>query len=265
MRLVCPSCAAIYDVDDIAIPASGRRVRCSACDAAWRVSGDGATLVQSQAGLAGVGARAAQYFAAAAAQRGETPAEAPEAEAEPAEEVVEAPAEAEAAAAFDAQAEDEPLVEAPIETPAGMDAEATVETIFTPETVATEASASAPAETVETRDAAPEVQTPPAAPPEPMTTAITWETSASDETAVDSVIAETAAPAVETPTGPQSKAEAPAAAVAPQPAAPAAEKPASRSRASRSCRPTTTMSLTARRRPCSAAPPGSCSASRSWC
>jgi len=41
MRLTCPSCAAIYEVDDNAIPASGRRVRCSACNEAWRVSGDG--------------------------------------------------------------------------------------------------------------------------------------------------------------------------------------------------------------------------------
>lgn len=44
MRLTCPSCDAIYEVDEIAIPASGRRVRCSACGAAWRVSGDGAAV-----------------------------------------------------------------------------------------------------------------------------------------------------------------------------------------------------------------------------
>ncbi len=44
MRLNCPNCAAIYEVDDSAVPASGRRVRCAACDTGWRVSGDGATV-----------------------------------------------------------------------------------------------------------------------------------------------------------------------------------------------------------------------------
>lgn len=44
MRLDCPNCAAIYEVDDAAVPASGRRVRCAACNTGWRVSGDGATV-----------------------------------------------------------------------------------------------------------------------------------------------------------------------------------------------------------------------------
>lgn len=62
MRLTCPSCAAIYEVEDIAIPASGRRVRCSACDAGWRVAGDGAAVVRSQAKLAAIAARASVAF-----------------------------------------------------------------------------------------------------------------------------------------------------------------------------------------------------------
>jgi predicted Zn finger-like uncharacterized protein len=35
MRLVCPNCEAQYEVDDSAIPASGRDVQCSACGHGW--------------------------------------------------------------------------------------------------------------------------------------------------------------------------------------------------------------------------------------
>ncbi len=35
MRLVCPSCGARYEVDDGAIPQTGRDVQCSACDHGW--------------------------------------------------------------------------------------------------------------------------------------------------------------------------------------------------------------------------------------
>ncbi|NBZ88204.1 zinc-ribbon domain-containing protein [Stagnihabitans tardus] len=35
MRLQCPNCDAEYEVDDAAIPASGRDVQCSACGHAW--------------------------------------------------------------------------------------------------------------------------------------------------------------------------------------------------------------------------------------
>lgn len=35
MRLVCPNCDAQYEVDDAAIPASGRDVQCSNCGHAW--------------------------------------------------------------------------------------------------------------------------------------------------------------------------------------------------------------------------------------
>ncbi len=59
MRLNCPTCDAVYEVDDVAIPSSGRRVRCSACDEAWRVSGDGASISSHKSTLAiGVGSAA---------------------------------------------------------------------------------------------------------------------------------------------------------------------------------------------------------------
>ncbi|MCE5973583.1 zinc-ribbon domain-containing protein [Sinirhodobacter sp. WL0062] len=35
MRLVCPNCAAQYEVDDAAIPDAGREVQCSACGKLW--------------------------------------------------------------------------------------------------------------------------------------------------------------------------------------------------------------------------------------
>lgn len=35
MRLICPNCDAIYEVDDAAIPDSGRDVQCSSCGHAW--------------------------------------------------------------------------------------------------------------------------------------------------------------------------------------------------------------------------------------
>ena len=36
MRVTCPACGARYAVDDGAIPAGGRMVQCSACQAEWR-------------------------------------------------------------------------------------------------------------------------------------------------------------------------------------------------------------------------------------
>jgi DnaK suppressor protein len=35
MRLICPKCAAQYDVQNSAIPAEGREVRCSSCETTW--------------------------------------------------------------------------------------------------------------------------------------------------------------------------------------------------------------------------------------
>ena len=41
MRLGCPNCGALYEVDDSAIPESGREVQCSACDHRWHVAATG--------------------------------------------------------------------------------------------------------------------------------------------------------------------------------------------------------------------------------
>ncbi len=35
MRIICPSCAAEYEVDEVAIPSEGRDVQCSNCGRAW--------------------------------------------------------------------------------------------------------------------------------------------------------------------------------------------------------------------------------------
>ena len=75
MRLTCPSCSAIYEVDDIAIPASGRRVRCAACDGAWRVSGEGAVVTQTRAANPAI---AAQPRSAQEPSRAAAPEAAPE-------------------------------------------------------------------------------------------------------------------------------------------------------------------------------------------
>lgn len=39
MRLICPNCAAQYEIADDAIPPEGREVECSACGSGWRQPG----------------------------------------------------------------------------------------------------------------------------------------------------------------------------------------------------------------------------------
>ncbi|MGR3757670.1 MAG: zinc-ribbon domain-containing protein, partial [Tranquillimonas sp.] len=42
MRLVCPNCAAQYEVDPALIPEGGRDVQCSSCGETWFTTLDGA-------------------------------------------------------------------------------------------------------------------------------------------------------------------------------------------------------------------------------
>jgi len=35
MRLVCPKCSTQYEVDDSAVPATGREVQCGSCSSTW--------------------------------------------------------------------------------------------------------------------------------------------------------------------------------------------------------------------------------------
>ncbi len=37
MDIVCPDCAAVYEIDDASLTESGRKVRCAACSTVWRV------------------------------------------------------------------------------------------------------------------------------------------------------------------------------------------------------------------------------------
>jgi predicted Zn finger-like uncharacterized protein len=37
MDITCPSCAAVYDIEDASVTVSGRKVRCAACTTVWRV------------------------------------------------------------------------------------------------------------------------------------------------------------------------------------------------------------------------------------
>ncbi len=37
MDIVCPDCAAVYEIDDASVTESGRKVRCAACSTVWRV------------------------------------------------------------------------------------------------------------------------------------------------------------------------------------------------------------------------------------
>lgn len=46
MRLICPNCDAIYEVDDAAIPEAGRDVQCSNCGHAWFQLPAGAELIE---------------------------------------------------------------------------------------------------------------------------------------------------------------------------------------------------------------------------
>lgn len=46
MRLICPNCDAVYEVDDAAIPEAGRDVQCSNCGHAWFQLPEGAEEVE---------------------------------------------------------------------------------------------------------------------------------------------------------------------------------------------------------------------------
>ncbi|MCW3784540.1 zinc-ribbon domain-containing protein [Defluviimonas salinarum] len=94
MRLTCPSCGAQYEVDESAIPESGRDVQCSNCGHAW-----------FQVSAARLRAEAASQ-AAPAAPRAESPA-AQEPVAEPVAETEESPALAADDEPYDAGAEAE--------------------------------------------------------------------------------------------------------------------------------------------------------------
>jgi predicted Zn finger-like uncharacterized protein len=37
MDIVCPDCAAVYEIDETSVAVSGRKVRCAACSTVWRV------------------------------------------------------------------------------------------------------------------------------------------------------------------------------------------------------------------------------------
>jgi predicted Zn finger-like uncharacterized protein len=37
MDIVCPDCAAVYEIEETSVAASGRKVRCAACTTVWRV------------------------------------------------------------------------------------------------------------------------------------------------------------------------------------------------------------------------------------
>ncbi len=37
MDIVCPDCAAVYEIDETSVAESGRKVRCAACSTVWRV------------------------------------------------------------------------------------------------------------------------------------------------------------------------------------------------------------------------------------
>jgi predicted Zn finger-like uncharacterized protein len=37
MDIVCPDCAAVYEIDETSVTESGRKVRCAACSTVWRV------------------------------------------------------------------------------------------------------------------------------------------------------------------------------------------------------------------------------------
>ncbi len=37
MDIVCPDCAAVYEIEDASVTESGRKVRCAACSTVWRV------------------------------------------------------------------------------------------------------------------------------------------------------------------------------------------------------------------------------------
>lgn len=50
MRLICPNCAAQYEIDAALIPKGGRDVQCSSCGNAWFVAGKEAPASQAETG-----------------------------------------------------------------------------------------------------------------------------------------------------------------------------------------------------------------------
>ncbi|MFV0472916.1 MAG: zinc-ribbon domain-containing protein [Pikeienuella sp.] len=82
MRLVCPSCAAEYEIAADAIGEGGRRVRCSSCASEWFQQPASSSVEAASAAMEAAVARAAQERAA---RRAGAAAPEPEAEAAPPE------------------------------------------------------------------------------------------------------------------------------------------------------------------------------------
>ncbi|MDO5643186.1 MAG: zinc-ribbon domain-containing protein, partial [Paracoccus sp. (in: a-proteobacteria)] len=82
MRLICPECNALYDIDEAMIPVEGREVECSACGHVWlqlREAGEAAPepepapAPEAPRGLSGDLRAAARDDQAAAPELGEAP------------------------------------------------------------------------------------------------------------------------------------------------------------------------------------------------
>ena len=77
MRVTCPACGARYAVDDDAIPAGGRMVQCSACQAEWRAQRQPAPGALAAPAIAQAGGGQAAGGQAAGARPVAAPADPP--------------------------------------------------------------------------------------------------------------------------------------------------------------------------------------------
>ncbi|MEX2518325.1 MAG: zinc-ribbon domain-containing protein [Paracoccaceae bacterium] len=87
MRLICPSCAAEYEIDALAIGEKGRTVRCASCAAEWFQQPERASVSDAAAAVEAAAKRSRPTVIAPEPRREVAPPASPAIEGDPAEEI----------------------------------------------------------------------------------------------------------------------------------------------------------------------------------
>lgn len=87
MRLICPSCAAEYEIDATAIGENGRTVRCASCASEWFQQPERSSVSDAAAAVEAAARRPRPTVIVPEPRRASPPPESPAIEGDPAEEV----------------------------------------------------------------------------------------------------------------------------------------------------------------------------------